>query len=806
MVRAGVETHTSCVHCGDACAGSAVTDDELCFCCQGCRAVYRILHAHQLDTYYRLESRPGLRPNSEHGLERFAYLDDPDVVARLVDVAVEGRYRVTLSIPQMHCASCIWLLENLYTLSPGVKESRVDFPRRQLSILADPERLPFRGLVELLASLGYEPEIRLASLDAKPTDRSLRSLYAKLALAGFCFGNVMLLSFPEYLGLSELSLPRYSQLFGLINLGLALPVLLYSATDFFRSAWRGLQQRMINMDIPISLGILILFARSAVEILALSQAGYVDSFCGLVFLLLVGRLYQRKTYASLSFEHDYRAYFPIAVRCRTSEGETTVPIGKLTAGDRILIRNGELIPADGVLMSGDGHIDYSFVTGEATPVAAVSGDQVYAGGRQQGVTVEIEITRTPSQSYLMQLWSAENAPPPPYLSSATLANRTSRIFTPTILALAAAAAVAWLFLDSSHSLDAATAVLIIACPCALALSTPFTLGTAQRFLGLNKFFVKDPDVLERLARANHVVFDKTGTITHSGEQLPEFVGDRLSEQSRSYIRSLARHSTHPLSVAIARALREAAVALVSGYMEEAGRGIRGVVEGHEIRLGSAAWVGIKAGSSGKIGSRSFVTIDDHLVGFFELPNAYRPELTNVVEELRHLGKLSLLSGDTDTEREHLRTVFGPQSEIRFSQLPQDKLDFVHSRTRTGETVVMIGDGLNDAGALRAASVGIAVSEETSSFSPACDAILDAGQFGRLPDFFQLAKSSLTIIKISFALSFLYNLIGLSYAVTGTLSPLLAALLMPASSVTVVLFATAAVTLRARQLKLVPQWK
>ena len=273
MARAKVETHTSCVHCGDHCADSTVREYDLAFCCRGCLTVYHLLHTNQLDTYYRLEDRPGLKPPQETGHERFAYLDDPNLIERLVDFAGEGRYRITLSIPQIHCASCIWLLENLYTLAPGVKESRVDFPRRQVMIVADPAELPIRTLIELLASIGYEPEIRLASLEARPKNRPLRTLYAKLALAGFCFGNVMLLSFPEYLGLSELSLPRYAWLFGLINLGLGLPVLFYSATDFFRSAWLGLKQRTINMDLPISLGILILFARSSYEILALQQAG-----------------------------------------------------------------------------------------------------------------------------------------------------------------------------------------------------------------------------------------------------------------------------------------------------------------------------------------------------------------------------------------------------------------------------------------------------------------------------------------------------------------------------------------------------
>ena len=537
-----------------------------------------------------------------------------------------------------------------------------------------------------------------------------------------------------------------------------------------------------------------------------NRPGYIDSFCGLVFFLLIGRLYQQKTYASLSFDHDYRAYFPVAVIRRTADGDATVPMDQLVVGDRILIRNRELIPGDGVLISGDGHIDYSFVTGESTPAEAVSGDRVFAGGRQQGAAIEIEITRTPSQSYLMQLWSSDPSESPVRPTAATLATRVSRVFTPVVLGVAAIAALVWLYLEPSRSLNAATAVLIIACPCALALSTPFALGTAQRLFGFNKCFLRHPEVIEQLARGNHIVFDKTGTITQTGEQVPEFVGDQLSAHQRSLIRSLTRHSTHPLSLAITHSLTDSATLTVDDFVEEAGQGIAGRIDGHELRLGSASWVGVAAFGTGKVGSRSFVTLDGRLIGFFELANAYRPTLKTVVAKLKQFGRLSVLSGDTDSERSRIGTLFGHDSDIRFEQLPKDKLSFVQARSASGETVVMIGDGLNDAGALRAAAVGIAISEAAGSFSPACDAILDADQFGRLPDFFLLAKSSLTIIKISFILSFLYNLIGLGFAVSGTLSPVVAALLMPASSVTVVLFTTAAVTLRARQLELVLPWK
>jgi Cu+-exporting ATPase len=786
-----------CDHCGDPCGTGSVREGDRYFCCTGCRTVYSLLHDHELEDYYEIGSKPGLKPNQAAPGHRYAYLDDEKIRDGLLDFNDGSFSRITFSIPQIHCSACIWLLENLYNFHEGITSSRVNFARRELSVSFAPEKISLRRVVELLASIGYAPEIRVSDLEEKTVDRSFRQLYGRLALAGFCFGNVMLLSFPHYLGLDWLLKSSLGGVFDILKIILAIPVVFYSARDFFGPAWQGLRKRQINMDVPISIGITILFTRSLYEIIILGQPGYMDSLCALVFLLLIGRLYQKKTYRALSRKGDFRSFLPIAVIKKEDSRSVTIPIDNLKAGDRILIRNQELIPADGVLMEGNGHIDYSFVTGESSPVDLKVGQRLYAGGRQIGRAIELEIVKEPSQSYLMQLWSqtAGAVKEQPHLVS--LATRISRIFTPAVLLIAVAAAVYWIPYDAARALNAATAVLIVACPCALALSTPFALGTAHRIFGRSDLYLKDSGVVERLAYITGVIFDKTGTITQSGAEALKFKGNNITDDEKRLVYSAVSQSTHPLSVRLANHLREYDSLPVNHFEEITGQGLRAFIKGREVLVGSRKWVCGKSDPE-TAGSGIYVSIDGSTLGSFRFANLFRKGLREVISSLRKEYSTALLSGDTDTEQQRLAGMFGDDAEMLFAQSPHDKLDFVHNRIMKGDKVLMVGDGINDAGALAAATVGITIMENEATFSPESDGILKAGHFRFLPRFIELSRDCATIIKVSFGLSFLYNAVGLFFAAQGTLSPLIAAVLMPASSVTVVLFVTAATVFRARQ--------
>ena len=393
----------SCYHCGDECKDDSIRIENKFFCCNGCKTVYEILDENKLCNYYNIDKTPGISPNNFTSI-KFDYLDDRDTVKQLVDFTEGGTTKVTFDIPQMHCSSCIWLLENLYKLNAGIKNSRVDFLKKKLAVSFDNENISLKELVQLLASLGYEPQILLDSGEKGLDDNRKKKLYYKTGIAGFCFLNIMLLSFPEYLGidLTDAFLKRF---FIYLNLFLSLPVFFYSATEYFGSAVRGLRKKIVNIDFPISLGILVLFIRSAYEVLSATGAGYFDSLTGLVFFLLIGKLFQEKTYSALNFERNYKSFFPLSITIKKDGTERTIPVSKLMVGNRIVVRQNEIIPADAILFSGDAKIDYSFVTGESKPVKKVSGEIIYAGGKQIGSAVELEVIKEVSQSYLTQLWN-----------------------------------------------------------------------------------------------------------------------------------------------------------------------------------------------------------------------------------------------------------------------------------------------------------------------------------------------------------------------------------------------------------------
>ncbi len=786
-----------CIHCGDPCGKGSLQENDLYFCCNGCRAVYNLLNDHDLDEYYSIENKPGLKPNRVGVENRFSYLDQENIREKLLDYTDGKVARISFSVPQIHCSSCIWLLENLYKINESVLSSRVDFQRRMLSVTFNIRELSLKDMVILLTSIGYEPEIRSSSLNKKPKDQSFRALYAKLAIAGFSFGNIMLLSFPEYLGFDSSLAESYSFVFAWTKILLALPVVLFSAADFFRPALNSIRQRHINMDVPVSIGIIVLFTRSLYDIIALNHAGYMDSLSALVFLLLIGRLYQKKTYFSLMFTRDFHSFLPISVIVKNKDKSSSVPLDELEEGNRLLIRNQEIIPADSILIAGEGKIDYSFVTGESMPVMVNSGEKVYAGGRQIGQSIELDVIKIPSSSYLMELWEQTSRVVEKQESISSLANRISTYFTPAILALAVVTALFWLFLDPSKILNSATAVLIIACPCALALASPFTLGTAQRIMGRANLFLKESKVIENMSRLTSVVFDKTGTITQSGAAEPVFVGAKLSSEQNSMVYSIVRQSTHPLSLLISDLLSGNKTLPLKNFNEQKGKGLKAEIMGHQIIIGSFEWVGAK--EIDKADSTSiFVSIDGDILGYYRVANLFRKGLSEVISSINSTYSTTLLSGDNDSEKEKVSGIFGSDKNLFFNKTPKDKLSYVSSQIDSGEKVAMIGDGLNDAGALKAATVGITIAEKDSTFSPACDGILMASGFRMLPKFFKFSKDSIGIIKISFIISFLYNAIGLGFAVQGTLSPVIAAILMPASSVTVVLFTSLATTFMAKK--------
>lgn len=778
-------TSTACFHCGEDCPDDGIRLEDKAFCCHGCKTVYEILNANDLCKYYQLDENAGISLKARKK-QQYAYLDDPEIVEALIDFTDGKATKVTFSLPQIHCASCIWLLENLYKLNDGILSSTVNFLKKEAYISFSNKTTTLRALVELLASIGYAPEINLGNLDKPPAKAVDRSFYYQLGIAGFAFGNIMLLSFPEYLGLDNNSGAWFQRVFGYLNILLVVPVVFYSGKGYLQSAWQGLRQRHLNIDVPISLGILTLFGRSVFEILAQSGAGYLDSLAGLVFFLLIGKWFQQKTYHRFSFERDYKSYFPIAATILKDKKEHSAPLYKLAIGDTVLIRNQELIPADGLLKKGRARIDYSFVTGESEPVERAAGEKLFAGGRQMGDAIELLLAKKVSQSYLMQLWNEAAFQEENPSGISQLSDKIGRYFTTTVLAIAFLTLFYWLPKDASLAVNAFTSVLIIACPCAVALSIPFIFGNVQRIFAKRGFYLKNTTVIENLNEVTAVVFDKTGTITKVSQNEVYFSGKELSEEEKIWVKSLVRHSGHPISRQIADYFKNSPVQQVEKFEEITGSGLQGFVNQHFVRIGS--WQFISKNKEEKLLQRgSLLEIDGQQKGFFSVQNTYRKGLNNLLQNWQNRYRIFLLSGDNEREKPVLKKFFPPKTTLHFNQQPKDKLDFVQHLQKQSEKVLMLGDGLNDAGALKQSEVGIVIAEDTNNFTPACDAILEARQFALLPKFTGFVKAAIRLVYYAYALAFVYNAIGLSFAVQGVLSPVIAAILMPLSSITVVAF-------------------
>lgn len=766
-----------CFHCGEEIEEN-IDYHSHSFCCEGCKTVYQILSENDLGDFYTIDDDAG-RKQKTVAQDKFDYLDLQEIQNRLISFSDEKINKIILFLPAIHCSSCIWLLENLKRLNPAIYNSQVDFVKKEATITYDSEKLKLSELAILLSKIGYEPNINLETKAEKKSHINKPLLY-KLGVAGFCFGNIMLLSFPEYLGISS-DHTDFQKLFGYLNLVLALPVLIYSAKDYFISALKGIQSRFFNIDIPISLGILTLFSRSSYEVLSQTGAGYFDSLTGLVFFLLIGKWFQDKTYRGIQFERSYKSYFPIAVKKKTQNGDMIIPLEKLQIGDQLIIRNEEIIPADSILIEGDARIDYSFVTGESKTTRIDSNQKIFAGGRQKGQSIVVEIEKAVNNSYLTSLWNQEIFKKEEDSGYKNFVDRISRYFTVTIILIALIALLYWIRIDLGAAFNVFTAVLIVACPCALALTLPFTYGNGIRILGKKGLFLKSPDIIERMHKVTDIVFDKTGTITDTSQSEIE---TKLPEPHLEDIASVLSHSSHPLAQSIVKKLPGGTTA-ITDFKELKGQGVQANCRGKIYRIGSSRWI---LNEEEKEQSGVWVEVDGRYIGNIIVKNAYRKDFLHLLEYNSTI-QFHVISGDNEAEKSYLESLDIPSKNLHFNASPEDKLKYIQKLQKAGKTTLMIGDGLNDAGALKQSNVGFAINENVYNFSPSCDGIILASNFAQITKFLSFSKSSMTIVKLSIAISFLYNVVGLSFAITGHLTPLVAAILMPLSSISVVLVVT-----------------
>lgn len=785
-----------CFHCGDDCNQQGIKAYEKLFCCSGCKSVYEILNQNDLCSYYDLNSKPGVQQKNKVRENKFSFLENEIIQKALIRFQDKEQTHITFYIPQIHCSSCLWLLENIYKINTNIIKSTVNFPRKEVFIVFNHQKFSLKQLAELLTSLGYEPYISLNNLKEKKTSINKSKIY-KLGVAGFCFGNIMLMSFPEYLGI-DVKEEKLLNLFRYLNVALSLPIFFYSATEFYKSAWRSLKHGFLNIDTPIVLAIAVTFLRSLYEVFSNTGSGYFDSMSGIVFFMLIGRILQDKTYQQLNFERDYSSYFPIAVTKIKNKEHEIVSLPNIQLDDTLLIHHQELIPTDGIITKGKAIIDYSFVTGESAPIEKEMGEIVYAGGKQLGSNIEIFVIKEVSQSYLTSLWNKEELQQQKNNSNQSFVHHLGKYFTYLVLLIAISSGIYWYMHDVTKMWNAVTAVLIIACPCALLLSNTFTNGNVLRVLGKNKFYLRNAQVIEDLASINDIIFDKTGTLTTGHFNQIEYHGNNLTNKQKEQLATLVSNSLHPMSRSIYQWTKCLGNRKVNAFKEITGKGIEGIIDGDFIAIGSKDFIQITTNKN-EFSTSVFLAIEEQTIGYFTFKNTYRVKIPQLLKRLKEKYSVSVLSGDNEGEKKYLKDLLGNDTALLFHQNPEDKLNYIKLQQALNKKVLMVGDGLNDAGALKQANVGIAVTDDCNNFTPASDAILESSQLPKLLLFVNFCKANRKIVLASFTISLLYNIIGNYFAVQGSLSPLIAAILMPLSSISIIFFSFIAVQIASKKL-------
>ncbi len=761
-----------CSHCHQPVSHPlAHTKGDNTYCCFGCMVVDNLLQSssNELDI-------------SILNTDPYTYLDTPKIKEQLLDFKENDFEKITLSLPQIHCSSCIYLLENLSDVSAGILNVTVNFGLKQANLSYRSEQIKLSQLAALLTHIGYAPEFNPAKTQRKTNNK----LLVKMGVAGFFFGNTMLLAFPEYFDETLSHDSGLQQFFRWLMLAFSLPVVLYSGSGYFSAAYKNLRAGILGIDLPIALGIATIFIRSAYEVISHTGAGYFDSLTGLIFFLLLGKWYQQKTYKNFSFNRDFTSFIPLAAQVLQPNGNyEPIPVADLKKGHIIRLKKNEVLPAD-ALSQNKITLDYSYITGESAPVSKNENRKIFAGARVLSEQAFFEILDTADCSYLAQMWAQNKSNNIAQAAPKNLTDKLAPYFTPAILLIALFSALFWMRVDTSKAILVFTSVLIVACPCALALAEPFASGSLMRHFGKQGFFLKNTQVLERLAQIDHLIFDKTGTLTQLKGILVQWHGIKLSSSEKNVLSQVAQKTNHPLSEPLQRHLKSTANHPIKwgAITQHEGVGLTAIANADTYAIGTALFV--KATEKANT-TAIYVSKNGDVLGYFTFNQQTRLHTKAVLQKLQKKYSLSLLSGDNDSERSRFRAIMGDKATLLFNQSPYQKLAYVKTHKRQQQNLLMIGDGLNDAGALQQSDVGISICEKNINFFPPSDALLQAHQFQYLPQFLKLSQKNKLGIKWAMAISLLYNVAGLSFAVAGVLSPLVCAILMPVSSISVVLF-------------------
>lgn len=796
--EATTSASAECAHCGlPVPRGLLAPGQTLQFCCSACRTVYQTIHAEGLGAYYELRDR---RPEerAKAAPSAFSEMDEAAWRERAGRARPDGLYEADLLLEGLHCAACVWLVERTLAQVPGVREGRLDFVRRRVHVVLDPETAALSALCARLARVGYVPH-PLARGREDVRRREERSMLTRIGVAGAVAGNVMLIAFALYGGWFGGMAREFEVFFRWASLVVSLPSMLYAAVPFYRGAWGGLRAGVLHMDLPISLGVLVGFASGIVNTIRGSGEIYFDSVATLVFLLLVGRWLQlRQQRRAAEASELIFAPAPASAR-RWQEGAfRVVPAASLEAGDRVEVRPGERIPADAVVEEGASSVDQSLLSGEPKPVPVAPGDVVFGGTTNLELRLVVRLTESLAASRVGRLTELVEEAGRSRAPVVTLADRIASVFIVAILGLSVVTFVAWSFIDAGRAVDHVIALLIVTCPCALGLATPLAITAAIGKAARRGILVRSGSAVETLGRLRSgvVYFDKTGTLTFGRMVLVDWLGPAWAQP---LVGAAEEGLAHPVGVALRKALHPGdEPPPVEAREVVPGGGLRARVMGRALSVGAPRFVtadGRSAPSELLAKTEAWtaegltpiwVAVDGVVVAGAAVGDTLRPDAALALAALRARGlEVRLLSGDHARAVRAIGAKLGLEPEHCLGdQSPEAKLEVI-ARSSEATPTIMVGDGVNDAAALARATVGIAVSGGAETALAAADVFIDRPDVSRVVSLIHGAERTVRTIRGNVIFSLFYNLIGGGLAVAGLLNPLLAALLMPFSSLTVV---------------------
>ena len=789
------EPLVACAHCGLEVPTGVVEESAMRqFCCAGCRTAFAILHEGGLDRYYDLSERRNepVRPTGR-SYEEF---DHPAFTELYVKALNNGLAEVELYLEGVHCASCVWLVERVPLVLPGVMRAELEVRRSLARVTWNPALVRLSRVARMLDSLGYAPHpFRGVARDAMRR-REDRAMLVRIGVAGAIAMNVMLAALALYSGWLGGMEPQYERFFRWISLLLVTPALAWPGRVFFAGAWSALRTRTLHMDVPIALGLAAGYVQGAINTVLDRGPVYFDGLATLTFALLVGRYLQQRGQraAADSAELLYSVTPSTARLVEPGDEVRDIPAQALLPGMIIEVRAGETLPADGTIVLGQTRVDNSLLTGESRPVAAATGERVYAGTVNLSAPVRVYVEESGEESRVAKILRQVEEGSRRRAPVVALANRMAAWFVAIVLVAAVGTWLVWRFIDPSRGIDNAIALLIVTCPCALALSTPLAVSMAIGRAARAGIFVKGGDALERLAEPGELLLDKTGTITEAKTSVVEWIGP---DWVKPLVLAVESGSSHPIADGFRRAWPDLDAAVAATTDHVAGGGILGTVDGCDLVIGSPDFVRRRArldsrmtiDLSSKELTPVWIAVDGSLVAAAALGDPVRPDAAASIARLRSDGwSVSILSGDDGKVARAVGNRVGiGAAQCIGGATPEAKRARVETLCAAGtRPVVMVGDGINDAAAIAAASVGIGVHGGAEACLASADVYLTKPGLASLVALTEGSRRTMRVIRRNVAFSIVYNLIGGGLAMTGHLTPLIAALLMPASSLTVVI--------------------